>query len=69
MVIKVISARVVTHQLAKTYQPNMVLNQCVSIDITQSQAAMEEVTAKIIKNTADSFLILYQEAVPPSKSS
>ena len=65
----VIKARAETHQLAKTYHPNMVLNQCVSIDITQSQAAMDEVIAKITKNTADNFLILYQEAVPPSKSS
>ena len=69
MVIKVIADKPATNQDANTYHPNSVENQCVSIDITQSQAAIEEDTAKKIKKNADQLLILYQEEVPPIISS
>jgi hypothetical protein len=53
---KVINASAVTHQLANIYQPNMVLNQCVSILIIQSHADTEELTAKNNQEPAESFL-------------
>ena len=39
--------------LAKTYQPNNVLNQCGSIDIIQSQDIIDSVTIKNAKKPAD----------------
>ena len=47
-----------THHEAKTYQPNMVLNQCVSTDITQSQADIEDVTAYSTRNMAEAVMLL-----------
>src|SRR5260221_2918672 len=67
--INVITDKPVTHQLAKIYQPNIVLNQCVSILITQSQAETEDDTAKIIRKMAESLRAAYQCSVEPSISS
>ena len=53
-----------THQLEKTYQPNIVLNQCVSIDNTQSQADIEDDTAKNTKNQAAELRIFFHRVVP-----
>src|SRR5690348_7028986 len=66
---RVITAKPVTHQLANTYQPNMVLNQWVSMLITQSQAAMEELAPKNTRNQAERPRLLYHQDVPPSRSS
>src|SRR6187551_1842352 len=63
------AARPVTHQLAKTYQPNMVENQCVSMLITQSHAHTDELTAKKIRKYADVTRVLDQYDVPPFRSS
>ena len=41
-----------THIPENTYHPNNVENQCVSIDIIQSQEAVEDVNAKNTKNIA-----------------
>src|ERR671913_43340 len=65
----VITASPVTHQLAKTYHPNIVLNQCVSMLITQSHAAIEELTPKKIRNTVESTTFFFQKEVEGCKSS
>ena len=57
------------HNETKLYQPNKVLYQCGSSDITQSQAIVELVTAQIIKNIADQNLVRKNHLVVPSKSS
>src|SRR5688572_15724596 len=67
--IQVITASPVTHQLANTYHPNIVLNQCVSILITQSHAAIDELTPKKMRNTVDNTTFLRQKEVEPSRSS
>src|ERR1051325_5515362 len=64
--IQVMVARAVTHQLANTYQPNMVENQCVSMLITQSHAAIDELTPKMIRNTVETTRFLYQYSVEGS---
>ena len=46
LVIAAIKAQAVTKKEAREYHPKSVLNQCVSIDIVQSHAAVEEVTPK-----------------------
>src|SRR5687768_2723533 len=67
----VMNARAVTHQLANIYQPNMVLNQCVSMLMIQSQADTEELTAKNNRNQVERPLALSQYFVvtPLSRSS
>src|SRR5690606_6471979 len=67
--ISVMNARPVTHQLEKTYQPNIVLNQCVSMLMIQSHAATEELTAKNTRNQADSERLRNQYDVEGSRSS
>jgi dihydroneopterin aldolase len=42
----------VTNMPAKVYHPNRVENQCVSIDITQSHALVDEVTVTVHKPQA-----------------
>ncbi len=41
-----------THMPLKTYQPNSVLNQWVSMDMIQSHESVDEKTANTTKNTA-----------------
>src|SRR5919112_1028930 len=58
-----------THHEANTYQPNMVLNQCVSTDITQSQADIDDVTAYNTRNKAEALMLRWNHTVPPNWSS
>ena len=46
------------HHSAKTYHPKRVENQCVSIDIIQSHAAIDPVIAKNTINQADDLTAL-----------
>ena len=54
-----------TNQPEKTYQPNMVLNQWVSMDMSQSHAITDELTAKNTTKTVETLRIFHQRAVPP----
>src|SRR6267154_950179 len=65
----VITDKPVTHQLANIYHPNMVLNQCVSMLMIQSQADTEDETANIIRKIAESLRAVYQCSIEPSTSS
>ena len=51
-----IMVKPVTPMLENTNQPNKVLNQCVSIDIIQSQAIIEDVYPKNPIKIADTVI-------------
>src|SRR5690606_34420610 len=53
IVIKVITVIPLTKKLANTYHPKRVLYQCGSTDIIQSQEAIDSVTIKNTKKTAE----------------
>ena len=66
--INVIVAIDVTSIPENIYQPNMVLNQCASIESNQSQLMVDEVTANTTTNMAEYIRLLLKFSRPGSKS-